>query len=133
MRGRTESHYWGVVLEAPDAKALAEFYSSLLGWRIAKDEPGWVALAPPSGVAYLAVQGSPQYVPPVWPPVDGSRQMMLHLDLEVGDLDAAIADAVELGATLAAFQPQEAVRVMLDPVGHPFCLYLDPQAEEPTG
>ena len=30
-----------------------------------------------------------------------------------------------LGATLAEFQPQDDVRVMLDPAGHPFCLYLD--------
>jgi len=28
------------------------------------------------------------------------------------------------GGTLAAFQPQEDVRVCLDPAGHPFCLYL---------
>jgi hypothetical protein len=49
---------------------------------------------------------------------------MLHLDIEVGDLDEAVADAVEKGARLADFQPQEKVRVMLDPVGHPFCLYL---------
>ncbi|WP_169501813.1 VOC family protein [Kribbella catacumbae] len=29
------------------------------------------------------------------------------------------------GAELAAYQPQDNVRVMLDPDGHPFCLYLD--------
>ena len=37
-----------------------------------------------------------------------------------------MADAVELGATLHEHQPQDDVRVMLDPAGHPFCLYLDP-------
>ena len=26
----------------------------------------------------------------------------------------------------AGYQPQQTVRVMLDPAGHPFCLYLDP-------
>jgi hypothetical protein len=36
----------------------------------------------------------------------------------------AVADAVEVGATLAAYQPQDDVRVLLDPAGHPFCLYL---------
>ncbi|HSZ43609.1 MAG TPA: hypothetical protein VK817_26890 [Trebonia sp.] len=30
-----------------------------------------------------------------------------------------------LGAVVAGFQPQEDVRVLLDPAGHPFCLYLD--------
>jgi predicted enzyme related to lactoylglutathione lyase len=112
------------VLEAPDARALAGFYAELLGWRIAKDEPGWAAVAPPDGVAYLGFQTSPEYVPPVWPPAEGRQQMMMHLDIEVDDLEAAVSDAVELGATVAAHQPQENVRVLLDPVGHPFCLYL---------
>ena len=30
-----------------------------------------------------------------------------------------------LGATVAEFQPQDNVRVLLDPAGHPFCLYVD--------
>ena len=29
-----------------------------------------------------------------------------------------------LGATLAEFQPQDEVRVLFDPAGHPFCLYV---------
>ena len=32
---------------------------------------------------------------------------------------------VACGATLADVQPQEDVRVHLDPDGHPFCLYLE--------
>jgi hypothetical protein len=50
---------------------------------------------------------------------------MMHLDIEVGDLEAAVADAVALGARVADFQPQDNVRVLLDPAGHPFCLCLD--------
>ena len=50
--------------------------------------------------------------------------MQLHLDLQVTDLEGAAQDAVALGATMAEFQPQEDVRVLLDPAGHPFCLYL---------
>jgi hypothetical protein len=34
----------GVVLDSPDAGALADFYRSLLGWEIERDEPGWVKL-----------------------------------------------------------------------------------------
>jgi hypothetical protein len=34
-----------------------------------------------------------------------------------------VAWAIEVGATLAENQPQEHVRVMLDPAGHPFCLF----------
>jgi len=124
MRGRSEARWWGVVLEAPDARALAWFYAELLGWRVAKDEPSWVTVAPPSGVAYLAFQTSPQYIRPVWPAADGRQQMMMQLDLEVDDLEAAVADALTLGAALATDQPQDDVRVLLDPAGHPFCLYL---------
>jgi hypothetical protein len=58
-----------------------------------------------------------------WPPAPGQQQMMLHLDLEVDDLPAAVQHALSLGATLADHQPQDTVRVLLDPVGHPFCLY----------
>ncbi len=51
--------------------------------------------------------------------------MMSHLDLEVDDLEHATAYAVGVGAELAEFQPQPDVRVLLDPAGHPFCLYVD--------
>ena len=134
MRGRTQDDgstpkwsrhdWWGVVLETPDSSALAHFYSNLLGWEIAKEDPDGAAIAPPDGVAYVAFQTSPEYVPPVWPAADGAQQMMLHLDFEVEDLEAAVGHATELGATQADFQPQDDVRVMLDPDGHPFCLYL---------
>jgi hypothetical protein len=79
-------------------------------------------------VAYLAFASSDRYVPPVWPEVAGQQQMMMHLDLEVPDLDAAVAAATAAGATLAGFQPQQTVRVMLDPAGHPFCVYVDTSA-----
>ena len=87
-----------MVLEAPDARALAHFYADLLGWEMAKESDDDCALAPTSGVAYLATQRSVDYVRPVW----------------------------KLGAEVAEWQPQDNVRVMLDPAGHPFCLCLEP-------
>ena len=134
MRGRSESDdtvdrwsrhdWWGVVLEAPDAPALAHFYSDLLGWEISSESPQGAALAPTSGVAYLGIQTNEGYVRPSWPDTPGEQQMMLHLDFEVSDLGAAVGHALELGAQQADHQPQENVRVMLDPAGHPFCLYV---------
>jgi len=50
--------------------------------------------------------------------------MQLHLDIEVDDLEAAGAHAAATGAVLADLQPQEDVRVYLDPAGHPFCLWV---------
>ena len=75
--------------------------------------------------SYQAFQSAPDYVPPVWPAAEGRQQMMMHIDIAVDDLAAAVADAVGLGAILPRFQPQEDVRVLLDPAGHPFCLYFD--------
>ena len=114
----------GTVLDAPDPRALADFYRRLLGWTVVADEPGWVKLASPTGGAGLAFQTERAYVRPTWPATDGSQQMMLHLDIEVDDLDAAVTYAVELGATQAPYQPQPDVRVLLDPAGHPFCLWI---------
>jgi hypothetical protein len=50
--------------------------------------------------------------------------MQLHLDIEVDDLARAVALAVAAGATVANDQPQDDVRVLLDPAGHPFCLWV---------
>jgi len=50
---------------------------------------------------------------------------MMHFDFQVADLDSAVAEAVALGASVAAHQPQDNVRVLLDPAGHPFCLCRD--------
>jgi catechol 2,3-dioxygenase-like lactoylglutathione lyase family enzyme len=113
-----------VVLDAPSAPELAHFYSDLLGWEISKESPQGAAMAPASGVAYLAIQTNENYVRPSWPETPGEQQMMLHLDFEVSDLDAAVGHALELGAQEAEHQPQDNVRVMLDPAGHPLCLYV---------
>lgn len=115
--------WWGVVLDAPDGPALARFYAELLGWEVAKTEPNYAAVAPPGGVAYLGFQTSEGYRQPHWPNTAGAQQMMMHLDFEVSDLETAVAHAIEMGATQAEHQPQTNVRVMLDPAGHPFCLY----------
>ena len=116
------------VLGAPDAGALARFYHELLGWPYGSNEPGWVTLRPLGGGAGLSFQSEDTHVRPVWPGVAGAQQMQMHLDIEVDDLDEAGAHAIAIGATLADFQPQEDVRVYLDPAGHPFDLWVQPSA-----
>ena len=120
------------VLGAPDPPALAEFYRSLLGWRYRDEDheadPHWIVIKPHEDTADhplpgLSFQIEKDHVPPVWPAGPDDQQMQLHLDIGVGDLEAGVARAEELGATQAAYQPQDDVRVMLDPVGHPFCLF----------
>jgi catechol 2,3-dioxygenase-like lactoylglutathione lyase family enzyme len=123
---RTTKQGWGVALDAPDARELARFYQRLLGWQLFDDEPGWATLAPSAGAGCnLAFQTEEHYVRPVWPAEVGRPQMSMHLDIEVDDLEEAVTHAQEVGAELAEFQPQELVRVMLDPAGHPFCLYVE--------
>lgn len=123
---RTKKHWFGIVLDAPDARELAHFYERLLGWQIFNEADDWVDLAPSKDAGYnFAFATEQHYVRPVWPTEVGTPQMSMHLDLEVDDLEEAVAYAVGVGAELAAYQPQETVRVLLDPAGHPFCLYLD--------
>ncbi|WP_375493079.1 VOC family protein [uncultured Jatrophihabitans sp.] len=116
-------NFWGVVIDAPDVAVLARFYAQLRGWSIHRQDADWAALDAGEGVGYIAIQRNPDYVRPTWPSRPGAQQMMLHLDFEVTDLDAEVDRAVRLGATVADVQPQDDVRVLLDPAGHPFCLY----------
>jgi hypothetical protein len=122
MRGRATSHWWGTAIEAPDPAALADFYSTLLDWPVIHQEPGTSIVKPPQDSVYMVFQQAEDFVAPVWPPQPGHQRTMMHLDIQVTDLEAAVADAVVLGARVATFQPQEHVRVLLDPAGHPFCL-----------
>ncbi len=76
-------------------------------------------------------------MPPVWPTVADHQQMGMHLDIAVERLapmsamderreqfGQAVDYAVSLGARVGEHQPQpERLVVMLDPAGHPFCLF----------
>jgi catechol 2,3-dioxygenase-like lactoylglutathione lyase family enzyme len=114
------------VLDSRDANLLARFYLDLLGWRVRSEAPGWVTIEPGDGSGYLAFQTNAGYEPPVWPAGPGDQQMQFHLDFEVRDLEAAVEDALRLGARLAEYQPQYDVRALIDPAGHVFDLWLNP-------
>lgn len=118
------------VLGTPDPPALARFWVELLGYRYRDGEPepdaDWVVITPPGTddeAPGLSFQLEPDHVAPAWPAGPDEQQMQLHLDIGVDDLAAALVRAELLGARQAAYQPQELVRVMLDPAGHPFCLF----------
>jgi len=122
----------GPVLDAADPVALARFYEQLLGWPVVAlegprpDHPptdGWAKVRAPDGSMKIEFQWDPNYAPPTWPSRPGQQVMMMHLDIGVEDLARGVDWAVAAGATLAGHQPQEGVRVMLGPEGHPFCLF----------
>lgn len=109
-----------VCLDTSDAGRLAQFYADLTGGEV-------TGVYPEYGYAAAAVLGTTlnfqtvaDYARPEWPGQEHPQQF--HLDLRVRDLDAAIAHATRLGASVAAEQPEGTWTVMLDPDGHPFCL-----------
>ncbi len=114
-----------VTINAADAGELARFYQRLLGYHVAVEEPDWVLLRPPGDGVSLGCQVEAGYVAPRWPAAPDDQQMMMHLEIRVDDLDVATAHALAAGAALADHQPQDDVRVCLDPAGHPFCLCVE--------
>ena len=107
-------------------RRLADFYQALLGWERGSDEEGWVTIGSPDGGHRLGFHVDEAYEPPVWPSRSGEPAMQVHLEIATDDLVGAVARAAGLGAEPAAVQPQDDVRVMLDPDGHPFCLFVWP-------
>jgi predicted enzyme related to lactoylglutathione lyase len=120
----------GVCLDCASAEELARFYGRLLGWEVtARDGDHWISMADPDGGVGLNFQAEDWYQPPVWPEQPGGQDKMLHFEIKVDDLDTAIAHAIAAGGKVAVQQPHDRdlarLRVMLDPAGHPFCLYVD--------
>jgi catechol 2,3-dioxygenase-like lactoylglutathione lyase family enzyme len=114
------------VINTPDPPALADFYRALLGWTEVSRDPEWVRLRSTDAERPgLSFQLEENHVPPVWPTQPEEQRMHTHLDIQVIDLHAEVTRATELGATVAEHQPQpDGIRVMRDPHGHLFCLFL---------
>lgn len=131
-----------VVLDCMDARALAEFYRQLLGFRYRPgDEPpapgqpdplgqDWLVLRQPNGGTQVAFQQVDHLPEATWP--EGEHPQMLHLDLtvpSVAELDHQHARALALGARLLldrSADPEEPLYVYADPAGHPFCIFVAP-------
>ncbi len=114
-------------ISATSSARLARFYADLLGWRVREEEPGWVLIEDPSdprGVR-IAFEQDIRFEPPVWPTEPGRHPIQQHLEIAVTNLEEALHHALECGARSAEVQPQDDVRVCIDPDGHPFCLWLD--------
>ena len=131
-----------VTIGAPAPRDLAAFYARLLAWPVTATEParpgmppedGWAQIRPPSGETgpTLNFEYEENFTRPVWPAEAGRQNATQHLDIAVGDLDGTVRWALDAGATVAGFQPQDDVRVLLDPAGNPFCLFLHPAMTGP--
>ena len=115
-----------IVLDCKNPVELSEFYIKLLGWKKGYDKDEFIIIGSKDCNLDIAFQKNEDYVPPVWPEVEGKQQMMLHIDFAIPHsmLQKWIDYVIELGGTKSEFQYAEAGdgAVMLDPEGHPFCL-----------
>jgi catechol 2,3-dioxygenase-like lactoylglutathione lyase family enzyme len=125
------------VLDATDARSLAEFYRSLLGYHYrpgdeSPDPQGddWLVLRDQEGQTRIAIQRVDDLPPSSWP--DTRVPQQLHLDLTVAstaDLIEQRDRALSLGATILLDRfadPDEPLYVFADPAGHPFCIFVSP-------
>ncbi len=120
-----------VTVMTPEPLLLADFYARLLGTEVSATEPPPPGAPEAAGFAQVRMphltlnfEYEEQWARPVWPAQAGRQTATQHLDLRVDDLEAATDWATRCGATLAETQPQDDVRVLFDPAGHPFCLFL---------
>ena len=125
-------------LDATDVRGLAEFYRELLGVRYrpgdepptdgSADDEDWLVLVDADGSRLLAFQEVPTLDRPTWPSHDVPKQM--HLDFRVptvAELQRHRERAQRLGATVLLDRtddPDEALYVLADPAGHPFCILV---------
>ena len=126
-----------MVLDATDARALAEFYRLLLGYEYrpgdGETDPNgddWLVIREPSGTARLAIQRVDELPAATWPEPVVPQQ--LHLDMTVADIDELARQhdrALALGATELedrSGDAEEPLYVLADPAGHPFCIFVSP-------
>ncbi|MCI4063521.1 VOC family protein [Micromonospora sp. R77] len=129
-----------VVLDCTDARALAEFYRSLLGlvYRPGDEPPeagrpdergrDWLVLRTPDGTPQIAFQQVDQLPAASWP--EGPVPQQLHLDLTVASVEELRVQhdrVLRLGGQLLRDRiddPEEPLRVYADPAGHPFCVFV---------
>lgn len=123
------ARWTGICIDCADADQLANFYSQLFGWQITvNDGRSWAQLRDPHGGVGINIQAEPWYQPPTWPEKATTQHKMMHFEIAVDDLEAAIDSVLATGGTIAGHQPKDRdparIRVMLDPAGHPFCLFV---------
>ena len=118
----------GLAIDCAEAPPMARFYERLLGFQPSEVGPRWAQLWDPEGGVHLNIQGEEWYQPPTWPESPGELTKMMHFEVQVDDLEAAVATALEAGGTECPWQPPDRdssrIRIMLDPAGHPLCLFL---------
>lgn len=108
--------HW-LVIDTVDPARIAPFWCALLGVR----ERGWF------GEDYLLLERDDRTPGIAFQRVPETKAVKnrLHVDVDVADMDAAVARILELGGSIAS-EPREldgySWRVMADPEGNEFCV-----------
>ena len=128
-------HLLHTAIDTTDARGLAEFYREFLGLRYrpddeppsdgSEDDDSWLVLIDADGNRKVAVQRVDSLPRSTWP--SHEVPMQLHLDFSVSsrdELERQKERAIALGATvlLDRTEDREALYVLADPAGHPFCI-----------
>jgi predicted enzyme related to lactoylglutathione lyase len=104
-----------VVIDCSQPKALAAFWSAVLGGQMQERDQTWCYIDPPRWTR-LAFQKVPE---------SKIAKNRLHLDVEVSEIPVAISEAEALGAKRVGGVQQDSAgsfQVMLDPEGNEWCL-----------
>ena len=124
-------------IDTTNCRGLAEFYRELLGLQYRPgDEPpvdgvneaDWLVLVAGDGRRTLAFEQIDRLEPTTWPEHDVPMQM--HLDFSVSSADELARHrdrALALGGRILldrTDEEDEALYVLADPSGHPFCLLV---------
>jgi len=126
-------------IDAPDPRALAEFYRELLGLRYREgqgpptdgspDDADWIVLVDETGRRVLTIQLKEEMKASTWPSEEVPMQM--HMDFQVpsvAELQRHRSRAEALGARVLmdrTADEDEPLYVLADPAGHPFCLLVN--------
>lgn len=115
-------------IDVPDLERGIAFYTSALGLHLGRRfDTHWAELlGASSAIDLLATPAGSTASPKTGATRDyGRHWTAVHLDLEVPDLDVAVARAVRAGAVLEIpirTEPYGRLANMADPFGHGFCL-----------
>ena len=118
------ARWWAVTIDCNEPRRVADFWGTVLDCPVAEpgpDRPGWFRLQP------LDPHGPFMNFQPVDEPKAG--KVRVHLDVLVGDLDAAVDRVVALGGADTGAReelPRGRIAVMRDPEGNEFCLLAPP-------
>lgn len=129
----TQRSAWigAITIDCDDADAMRRFYAEALG---GVDIPSFAQSVRVGGMP-LNFRELEDWVRPTWP--GGDMQIHFEILVNVGELETQEARLMSLGAKKSPHQdPNDpGLIVMLDPAGHPFCIFENPDAvtfEPPT-